>query len=315
MSFTLSCPDGYDLLGSVHSWIYPDVQPVPEITGQGFFGRSYTLRGRRVDVVLEQAEPGSAIKVFFRPADFQETTLRDFLRRILGLGVDTSAALAAIADDARISRVLSGVAGIRPYQSPTAYEALLKTVIQQQVSYRAANVITRRLVEALVIPSRFKGLGLYPFPDFNSILSLGSEGLKALGLGYKADYTLTVCEMEQRGELECATLRAMTYEELFGYLKPIRGIGEWTIQTLSIAGLGNFEVFPYGDLGVRNLLGRLYGHGTRLTTRDVREKSESWRDGALVLYLLMCADVLGLFQEEGRPTTIKRSALKENEGQ
>jgi 3-methyladenine DNA glycosylase/8-oxoguanine DNA glycosylase len=315
MSFTLPCPDRYDLLSSVHSWIYPDVQPVPEVTGSGFFGRSYLVRGQRVDVVLEQAEPGSPMEVSFAPSDFPETRLRGFLRHVLGLRVDTSAALSAIAEDNRISRVLPGVDGIRPYHSPTAFEALFKTVIQQQVSYRAANVITRRIVEALAPPLHFKGLELHLFPDSVSVLNLGSEGLRALGLGYKADYLLTVCEMEQRGDLKSEALRAMSYEELFRYLKPIRGIGEWTIQTLSIAGLGNFKVFPYGDLGVRNLLGRLYGHGTRLTTREVREKTKDWRDGSLVLYLLMCADVLGLFQNEGRPTTIKRSALKEIDGQ
>jgi 3-methyladenine DNA glycosylase/8-oxoguanine DNA glycosylase len=121
--------------------------------------------------------------------------------------------------------------------------------------------------------------------------------------------------MDVAGELETNELRSMSYEELVELLKPARGIGEWTIQTLCIAGLGRFGVFPYSDLGIQNLLGRLYRSGTRLTTSQVQGMAQRWNDGALVLYLLMCADVLGLFPAAGRPKSVKRSRLDRSSAQ
>ena len=89
----------------------------------------------------------------------------------------------------------------------------------------------------------------------------------------------------------------MSYSEVQELLKPVHGIGEWTIQALSVAALGKFDVFPYSDLAMRNLLGRLYQSGVRMTPRQVREKADTWSDGPLVLYLLMCAEVLGLLDD------------------
>jgi DNA-3-methyladenine glycosylase II len=87
----------------------------------------------------------------------------------------------------------------------------------------------------------------------------------------------------------------LPYEEILGILGSIRGIGEWTVQTFMIAGLGDISIFPFGDLGARNFLGTLYNAGNRMSTRQVIERSQAFGpNGPLILYLLMCADVIGL---------------------
>lgn len=309
MSFVLECPSHYNLLDSVHAWVYPDLQPVPEITGSSIFGRIYDVSGIRICVLLQQEVPGEPILVSYLPNNVKlRANLRTLLKGVLGLEVNTKSALEEIENDSAVRHIIPGVRGLRPYQSPTAFEALVKTVIQQQISYRAANVITRRLVENLSSSSGYDGIELHSFPTSLAILEAGEEKMRELGLGFKIPYLTTISKMHQAGHLDTATLRSMPYEDLVRLLKPIRGIGEWTIQMLSIAGLGNFNVFPYGDLGIRSVLGRLYCSGTPMTASQVRAKSEEWRDGTLVLYLLMCADVLGLFPEKGRLKTVKRSA-------
>ena len=56
-------------------------------------------------------------------------------------------------------------------------------------------------------------------------------------------------------------------------------------------------------------MGRLYNKNRkRMTANEVEDIALSWgKDWPLVMYLLMCADVLGYFGEEGRQQTHKRA--------
>jgi 3-methyladenine DNA glycosylase/8-oxoguanine DNA glycosylase len=100
--------------------------------------------------------------------------------------------------------------------------------------------------------------------------------------------------MISNSELVVEDLSNLHYDELFSLLKPITGVGEWTIQALSIASLQDFSVFPYGDLAIQNVLGNILNKGKRLTKAEVEEFSdECGKSGPMVLYLIMSAYVLG----------------------
>ncbi len=307
MRLTLRVPAGYDLVSSVHSWIYPDVQPVPEVTWKQGVGRVFTFGNESARVLVGQLRPGATLKVLAESASFSREQIRNKIRWVLGLKVDVSDALAAMQADPIISDIAPSVAGIRPYVANSLFEGLVKSIIQQQVSYRAANVLTKRLVLELTCAHELDGRKFYPFPTSSQLFRSGEEGLRALGLGYKASYLVEIASLDVSGEVNFEGLLGCSQVEVMDTLTSIRGVGEWTVQTLMIAGLGDFTVFPYGDLGIQNLLGNLYQHGKRMTKNEVIEKTHSWGNaGPMVLYLLMCADVLGLVGTSGRPKTHKR---------
>jgi len=103
----------------------------------------------------------------------------------------------------------------------------------------------------------------------------------------------------------------MSYEEIVLVLKPIRGIGEWTIQALSIAGLADYTVFPFGDLAIQKILGKIIADGRRLTKQEVINFAEARGEvGTQILYLLMCADALGLIDDKPQRELIKGEKLQ-----
>jgi DNA-3-methyladenine glycosylase II len=304
----LKVPRGYCLLSSVHSWIYPDIQPVPEKTGRTFFARVYDVDDERVGVIVEQRALGGKVRVKCSSEAVSKEHLLAKLVEVLGLSVSMSAAMGAIEEDPLLRHIVSSVRGIQPYLSPSVYEALVKTIIQQQISYRAANILTRRMVLELSESISFENCDLFSFPSPADIVTCGIDGLRALGLGYKADYVYGVAKLVHREELRLEELKGKRFEEVLEILRPIRGIGVWTVKTLAIAGLGDYTVFPYDDLGVRNLMGRLYKrNGQRMSSTEVKAFAHRWeKEWPLVLYLLMSADVLGLLGEEGRQQMHKR---------
>lgn len=295
LSFRINVPSGYDLLSSVHSWIYPDIQPVPERTGDGYFGRVYSLDNQQVALIIRQTNPGESLRVNHSESDIGRRALKALVKRTLGLEIKIDDALSQMSVDPIIAHLVPRVAGIRPYMSPTPFEALIKTIIQQQISYKAANTFTKRMVLGLTNPVSFKDQSWYYFPDARTISKTGLDGLREFGFGYKTEYIHGAASLVAEGELDIDSFIGVPYEEVLAALKPIRGIGEWTVRVLSLAGLGNFTVFAYGDLVIQKILGNLYNQGQRMTTRQVREHAQTWGDSSImVLYLLMSAEVLGL---------------------
>ena len=281
----------------MHSWIYPDIQPVPECTGDGYFGRSYSLDDQHVALIIHQKEPGSSLRVDYSESDLERQRLRTLVKRTLNLNFNIDDALKQISEDPIIAHLAPLVAGVRPYMSPTPYEALIKTITQQQISYRSANVFTKRMILGLTKPISFKNQSWYYFPDPQTVTKSGLVGLREFGFGYKVEYIHRAASLVSEGELELDSLIEAPYEEVFAALKPIRGIGDWTIRVLSLAGLGNFTVFAYGDLVIQKILGNLYNQGKRMTAKQVQEQAQSWGGSStMVLYLLMNAEVLGFLK-------------------
>ena len=307
MTFEIIVPKKYDMLASIHAWIYPDIQPVPEQTTETSFYRLYPFNSEMVPVMITQHTSGQPLLVDYFAQSTSEEEIRECVVHTLGLEVDMQGALKRIRNDQIINVIFNGISGIQPYQSPRVFEALIKTIIQQQVSYRAANILTRKLILLLSQKRLFNDKMLYAFPLSHSIVRHGINGLQDLGFGYKAKYVHGVAELAETGSLNLEELKEKEHDKVISLLQPIHGIGLWTIDTLAISGLGNFKVFPYGDLGIRNLLGRLYNDNQRLTTQEVESLVSQWgTDQSLVLYLLMCADVLGLFGDVGRQQNHKR---------
>jgi len=290
----IDAPKGYDLLLSVHSWVYPDVQPVPETTSRDVVRRVMRVDASDVAVTLGQARPGAKLSLVHSPCA-STTHLRQRIRWVTGTEIDIEPALELLRSDSITSSFVDFISGIRPYSTDTVFEGLMKAVIQQQVSYRAANVLTARLVSLVGRHLKFGEDNHYGFPTAEDIASLQLRQLRAIGLGFKAAYLRNLSRLVMAGDLDLEQLVNVAYDEVAEILKPIRGIGEWTTQALAIASLHKFEVFPYSDIGIRNLMGRLYNKGIRLSGNEIRSKAESWGNfGGLALYLLMCADVLGL---------------------
>jgi DNA-3-methyladenine glycosylase II len=300
MQLKIHAPEDYDLLASVHAWIFPDVQPVPEMTNGNSAWRVFTIADEQVPIRITQVTRGEKLGVEWDNTGVPKREIADKVRRVLSLDKDMTAVHADMQENQEICHLLDRVRGIRPYLADTVFEALIKTIIQQQISYRAANVITRRLVLGLGAKKDWCGFA-YSFPSAEALASDGIEGLKQYGLGYKAEYIDNLCSLIIRGDIIIDDFKDMSYNEVREILHPIKGIGEWTIRVFAIAGLGDFSVFPFDDLGIQNLLGKLFNLSRRMKKSEVEKVSARWGEtGPMILYLLMCADVLGYMGEIGR---------------
>ena len=186
-------------------------------------------------------------------------------------------ALKAAADlDERVATALE-VIGLPAARKRThGFESLAKIVVGQQVSTRAAEAITLRLVESL-------NGQLEP----EMLLSRDNETLRAAGLSrQKVSYLRSLATAVVEGELPLEEMPKMSDEEVLQRITAIRGFGTWSAQMYLMFSLGRTDVWPSGDLAVRVGFGRLLGLTERPTPKQTDQLASPFTPYRSALALL-----------------------------
>ncbi|WP_139920607.1 DNA-3-methyladenine glycosylase [Hymenobacter sp. DG01] len=173
--------------------------------------------------------------------------------------------------DPVLARLIRQGRPIEPSAHEDLYLALLRAIVSQQISTKAAAAIWRK-VQALFLPEGY--------PEPAALLLLSDEDLRAAGISrQKAGYLRAIADFAQRDQLDHAHLSQLSAEEFTQHLTQIKGVGRWTAQMLQMFALDQPDVFPEGDLGIQNAMRRHYGlqeTGRALLTRMI-ELAEPWR--------------------------------------
>ena len=78
------------------------------------------------------------------------------------------------------------------------------------------------------------------------------------------------------GTVQLNVIGRLSDEKVIEELTKIRGIGVWTAQMFLMFSLCRPDVFPVGDLGIRNGIGKMYGFEERPTEAECLEIAETW---------------------------------------
>jgi DNA-3-methyladenine glycosylase II len=129
------------------------------------------------------------------------------------------------------------------------FQTLVRSIVYQQLSGKAAYTILKRLLEAV------PGGHLTP----EAILALTAAEMRALGLsGQKTAYIRDLAERTRSGELNFATFPEMPDDDVIEHLTRVKGVGVWTAHMFLIFALQRPNVLPTGDLGVRSAIRKAY---------------------------------------------------------
>ena len=296
--FQVELERSFDLDVTVDSWIYSDIQPAPEEKLPGEFARCLPVNGSLIPIRVVQLRKGSKPRLQVQwPAKFgkDHRAIIAKVQWLLGWDVDTRPVLSAIRKDPVISHLAKPLVGLRPFSQPSFFEAIVRAILQQQVSFRSASQVTRRLVLQYGPKCQIGDKQLYGFPTLEILGQLTGEDLRACKLGYKVPYLLGLFEELSSGALELNDLSHLGTASIIERLDLLRGIGLWTAELAVLTGLRRLNVFPADDLGIRQIISQLYLNGQPAKRVHVEDVAERW--GAvrsLVLYFLMGAQVLGL---------------------
>lgn len=159
-------------------------------------------------------------------------------------------------------------------KSKDPYRALVRSVVFQQLSGKAANTIHTRV------------LALFPdkdHPDPEDLLNAPDEMLRGAGLSRQKTAALKDIARKRLDGIipQSRALTRLDNEEIIERLTAARGVGRWTVEMYLIFTLGRPDVLPIDDLGVRKGAEKLYKREfTPKTLGAYGERWAPWRSAA-----------------------------------
>lgn len=190
---------------------------------------------------------------------------------------DIAHALDALASDhERIARALAQVGYPEERRRDHSFATLARIIVGQQVSVAAAASITRKLVDTL-------GGDL----TAASVLNSPEEDLRGAGLSrQKVGYMQSLATAEASGQLSLTTLPTLSDDEATAAITAIKGFGEWSAQMYLMFSLGRPDIWPVGDLAVREGFKRIQGLEDRPTAAQLKPFGEPYRPYRSALAML-----------------------------
>jgi DNA-3-methyladenine glycosylase II len=149
-----------------------------------------------------------------------------------------------------------------------AYGMLLRSVVGQQLSVKAAATIYGRVLDLFG--------GTTPPPE--KLLEIEPQRLREAGLsGRKVEYVRDLADHVLSGALELDRLDELGDDEVIEEITAVRGFGVWSAHMFLIFFLERPDVLPTGDLGIRNAIARLYGFEELPSAAEMEALGERWR--------------------------------------
>jgi len=153
-------------------------------------------------------------------------------------------------------------------QGQDHYTTLLRSIVGQQLSVKAASTIYGRVLDVFG--------GQPPAPD--QILAADPEALRAAGLSRaKVAYLRSLAEHVLDGSLELERFTEMDEDDVMAELLAIKGVGEWTAHMFLMFQLARPDVLPVGDLGIRRAVERAYELERLPGPAELERIAEPWR--------------------------------------
>lgn len=187
--------------------------------------------------------------------------------------------------DEVIRRIIDKVGPCSLAPSKDYFGSLIRTIVSQQLSSKAADTIFSRLSSELggeVTPAR--------------VLGLSSSHFVRAGISkQKKSYIVELAERFETGDITTATFCERDDENLINSLKEIRGIGRWSAEMFLIFCLNRLNILPLDDVGFKRAVRVNYGLRKSPSERTLKHLSKQWVPyrSVAVWYLWQSIDGIG----------------------
>ncbi|NHX37253.1 MULTISPECIES: DNA-3-methyladenine glycosylase family protein [Halolamina] len=188
--------------------------------------------------------------------------------------------------DAYLGPIAAEVGPVSLDPAEDAFERLIVSILRQQVSVASAAATRERLFDAVDVT-----------PE--GIRAAEDEVLRDAGLSsQKTRYVNEIADAFHEQGWTREAFAAMDEAEVRATLTDITGVGPWTADMFLLFVLGRPDVFPVGDLGVRQGLQTLvdhHGEDPEMTRGEMTEFAERWAPvrSYAALYLWQVQEKLG----------------------
>jgi DNA-3-methyladenine glycosylase II len=191
--------------------------------------------------------------------------------------------------DPRLKPIVKAAGPIPLRRRVAGYEGLARIVVGQQLSIASADAIWNRFA------------GKFPHFDPVRISRARDPTFRSLGLSGAKTKTLRAIAAAQRNGLDFEALATIPGEEAHARLTEIHGVGPWTADIYLLFCLGHADIFPAGDLALKNAVAAGLALRKRPETNELAEMAAIWSPWRGVAARLFWAYYRTLRKKEAAP--------------
>ena len=169
-------------------------------------------------------------------------------------------------NDPTMRELIRGYPDARFGSRGSAFETLLRAIVGQQISVKAAQSVWERFAARAqdVSPER--------------VLVMRADTLRSCGLSrQKVNYIRDLAAHFSSGKLRPRGFHSKTDQELIELLCDVRGIGQWTAEMFLIFHLNRPDIYPLQDIGLIRAIEKSYRGGTPISKSELIALGEQWR--------------------------------------
>ncbi len=185
--------------------------------------------------------------------------------------------------------------GLKVPSTVTVFEALVDSIVEQQISLNVAHVLEVNLIKKYGDPLDLETGVYYAYPTPQTLARAEIEDMRKCGLSTrKAEYIRNVSETVVEGKLDLEIFKRYTdVSKIIEELDKIKGIGVWTAELTVVRGMQKYDVIPADDLGLRRVISHFYFDGEKIAPDDAREMAQKWgKWKGLASFYLVIAETL-----------------------
>jgi len=221
---------------------------------------------------------------------------RKILTSIFNLDFDLKYFYEDMHEDSIMSKLTLKLRGLNNPTTPTFFEAIVSSMIEQQISLKAARSIETKMIKEFGNILQLDGETYYSFPTPETLSNLEKEDLREYGLSFrKAEYVIDLSKCIEENKLDLNELKTKSTSEIISELLKIRGIGVWTAELAVIRGLHRVVALPADDIGLRRVVSHYYNNDEPISADELRRIAKGWgRWSGLAAFYLVVADIMSI---------------------
>jgi len=215
--------------------------------------------------------------------------IEGLVRKLFNIDLDLTPFCQATKADRVLSFLQKSLRGLRSPSTATPFQALILSIVEQQISLKVAWSLQGRMIERFGDPLTWEGRRYNAFPRAETLAQASREELRACGLSYrKSEYIIEASARVVEG-LDMERLKVLDDQEIIRELRRIRGVGVWTAELTMVRGLQRWDAFPAQDLGLRRAIAHYYHQDRKITAEEARQTALAWKGwrGLAGFYLIV----------------------------
>jgi len=218
--------------------------------------------------------------------------LREVIKWIFCANLNLAGFYREMRQERALKPIIQELKGVKIIITPTFFEALVLSIIEQQIAYNVAQTLQTRFIRTFGKPFPYRNRTYYSFPLPEVLAEVPLEKIRKCGVSWKkAEYIKSLAKLITKEKLDLEKLKEeKDTQKIIQELIKLPGVGVWTAELAIVRAMPRYDVTPADDLGLRRAIAQLYFKNRKIVSQEearrVTEKWSQWK-GLVSFYLVM----------------------------